>query len=85
MKAALDRTPSVGEVVARVGIAIGFYSESELDEITSLSRVTRWRLTKLGKFPPSVELSPGRRGTPKAAVHEWIESKLETGQRDVAP
>jgi predicted DNA-binding transcriptional regulator AlpA len=89
MNAVLDRTPTVSEVAARIAAefagSIGFYSEAELDAITSLSRVTRWRLTKQGKFPPSVELSPGRKGTPKAAVHEWIKSKLEAGQRDAAP
>jgi prophage regulatory protein len=86
MKAVLENTPSFREAAARAGAemaaALGFYSEAELDAITSLSRVTRWRLRRQGKFPSSVELSPGRNGTPKAAVHRWIEERLEAGKRD---
>jgi prophage regulatory protein len=61
---------------------IGFYSDAELDRVTSLSRTTRWREVKAGRFPKPVELSPGRKGTEKRAVHEWIARRLGRGSAD---
>ena len=55
--------------------AIGFFDNHELDAITTLSRSTRWRLQRQGKFPALVELSPGRKGAPKQAVLEWLAEK----------
>jgi prophage regulatory protein len=59
--------------------ADGFYSEPELDRLTTLSRVTRWRMVRAGTFPRPVQLSPGRVGTAKAAVHRWIADRLAQG------
>ena len=55
---------------------LGFYADNDLDEITSLSKVTRWRMAKAGKFPRPVQLTPGRVGYPKAAVHAWIRQQM---------
>jgi predicted DNA-binding transcriptional regulator AlpA len=73
----LDQTPSLEQT-------IGFYSDNELDVITSLSRVTRWRMVRRGTFPAPVELSPGRKGTPKPAVHAWIRERMEAATKTAA-
>ncbi len=39
---------------------IAFYSDKQLDIITSLSRATRWRMRRKGTFPNPVHLSKGR-------------------------
>ncbi len=41
---------------------VAFYSEKQLDKITSLSRMTRWRMRRLGTFPNPVHISAGRVG-----------------------
>jgi predicted DNA-binding transcriptional regulator AlpA len=57
--------------------APGFFSERDLDVITSTSRTTRWRMRRTGTFPKAVQISPGRRGTPKRLVMDWIEQRQE--------
>ena len=42
--------------------------------ITTLSRVTIWRLEKEGKFPPRIKISQKRIGWRKDEVAKWIES-----------
>jgi predicted DNA-binding transcriptional regulator AlpA len=66
---------------------LGFYSNTELDRLTSLSPVTRWRLVRDGKFPSPETLSPGRVGTRKALVHQWIADPLgwATTEKTVDP
>jgi predicted DNA-binding transcriptional regulator AlpA len=54
---------------------IGFFTERELDRITGISRTTRWRLRRQGKFPQSVSLSARRVGTSKAKVKAWIRAR----------
>ncbi len=51
---------------------VAFYSEKQLDKITSLSRMTRWRMRRLGTFPNPVHISAGRVGYPAKAIDEWI-------------
>ena len=55
-----------------------FYSEKQLDEITSLSKMTRWRLRRKGNFPGSVQLSAGRVGYSAKAIDEWIAERLKS-------
>jgi prophage regulatory protein len=57
------------------GAELGFYSDAELDQLTSLSRTTRWREIKAGRFPKPVELSPGRKGFAKRAIHQWMAAR----------
>lgn len=48
-------------------------------ERTSLSRITIWRLSRLGQFPASVKLSAGRRAWAESAIRSWIAEKLGAG------
>ena len=43
---------------------------------TSLSRTTLWRLTKKGRFPAPVQVSPGRVAWSESAVSAWIAAQL---------
>lgn len=56
----------------------GFYSKKDLVELTGLSAVTIWRLTKAGKFPEPVPLTPSgsRVGYPRAAVDGWCRERM---------
>ncbi|MCP4184850.1 MAG: AlpA family phage regulatory protein [Hyphomicrobiales bacterium] len=56
--------------------ATAFYSEKQLDVVTSLSRATRWRLRQCGDFPKPVQLSPGRVGYPVYLIDAWISERL---------
>lgn len=38
----------------------GLMSEADQDRVTGISRVTRWRLEREGKFPARIQISPGR-------------------------
>ncbi len=44
-------------------------------DLTTLSRTTLWREQKHGRFPPSVQLSPGRVGVRQRQVRAWIAAK----------
>ena len=48
--------------------------ETEVEVMTSLSRVTRWRLERDGKFPERVRLTGGRVGWFFHEVKEWLEN-----------
>jgi prophage regulatory protein len=54
-----------------------FISPSVVQDRTSLSRVTLWRLSRSGKFPSPIQISPGRVAWSDKAVREWMTSKLE--------
>ena len=45
--------------------------------MTSLSRVTLWRLERDGRFPKRVQLSPRRVGWREDEIKEWISKKSE--------
>ena len=47
--------------------------EKEVVRITSLSRVTIWRLEAAGMFPKRVRISPGRVGWREMDILAWIE------------
>ena len=53
-------------------------SEPECEQITGLSRTTRWRGMKAGWFPSCVELSPGRKGWWISELLVWKESRKKT-------
>ena len=45
--------------------------ERECHAITGLSRSTRWRLIRAGKFPKKRHISPGRVGWLLSALRQW--------------
>lgn len=49
-----------------------YYSEKQLDKITSLSRVTRWRMRRAGTFPLPVSISTGRIAYLSSDIDAWI-------------
>ncbi len=52
-----------------------FVGEKECHQITSLSRITRWRLIKQGLFPPKIRLSPNRTAWRLSAILAWMEAR----------
>ncbi|MGR9156047.1 helix-turn-helix transcriptional regulator [Rhizobium leguminosarum] len=53
-------------------------TDDELDVLTGISKTTRWRERKAGRFPRLLELSPGRKGNSLGQLREWL------GQRRAA-
>ena len=53
----------------------GIISETDERLATGLSRTTRWRLEKGGKYPKRVQLSPGRVGRIGKEILGWINSR----------
>jgi prophage regulatory protein len=53
--------------------------ESEVREMTGLSRVPRWRLERDGAFPQKIRLSPNRIGWRQDEVLAWLESRPRGG------
>jgi prophage regulatory protein len=49
--------------------------DAEVGERTGLSRTTRWRLVRAGKFPAPVQLTEHARGTRESDVDAWIASR----------
>lgn len=52
-----------------------FIRDPECGKLTGLSRTTRWRLEKQGKFPKKREISPNTRGHLASEIEEWIKSR----------
>ena len=52
-----------------------FVGEKECRQITSLSRITRWRLIKQGLFPPKIRLSPNRTAWRLSAILAWMDAR----------
>jgi prophage regulatory protein len=50
---------------------------------TALSRTTRWRLSKVQRFPAPVQISPGRIGWRESEVQDWIARRQPKYQIDV--
>lgn len=48
-----------------------FLLPDEVDRISKLSGVTRWRREKLGKFPRRIKLSARKIAYDRAAVMDW--------------
>jgi len=53
----------------------GLMSEADQDIVTGVSRVTRWRMEREGKFPKRVQISPGRQARHGPEIREWIDSR----------
>jgi prophage regulatory protein len=52
-----------------------FILEDECLELTTLTKVTRWRMEKRGEFPRRRKISPGRIGWLESEVRAWMESR----------
>jgi prophage regulatory protein len=48
-----------------------FLFPSEVDEITRIADLTRWRMEKRGLFPRRIRLSPGRIAWRRADIESW--------------
>jgi len=53
-------------------ITDSFVREPECRQITGLSRVTRWRLEREGKFPRRRRLSSGAIGWLRSEIAHWV-------------
>lgn len=52
-----------------------FIREPLVHEITGLSRTTRWRLEREGKFPARRKLSDNAVGWVESEIRDWIASR----------
>jgi prophage regulatory protein len=52
--------------------------EAEVARVTGLSRVTRWRHVRTGRFPAPIVLGERAIGWRASAVQAWIESRRTT-------
>ncbi len=57
-----------------------YWREPQVRKATQLSRTTRWRLERQGKFPVRRQLSTNSVGWLRSEVEEWLVSrKLAAG------
>lgn len=49
--------------------------DRECRQITNLSRTTRWRMERSGKFPNRKQISVGRVGWLMSEIVHWIENQ----------
>lgn len=52
------------------------YSARTVQQLTSLSRTSIWRLARAKQFPSAVPLSPGRVGYDANAVDRWLAARF---------
>lgn len=57
------------------------WREPKVQDITGLSRSTRWRMIKEGKFPAPVPLSRSAVGWLRSEVLKWIEQCARSRER----
>jgi len=60
----------------------GLMKLSDVELVVGLSRVTMWRMEREGKFPKSVQISPGRVAKIGKEVKEFIDSRPRVGFAD---
>ena len=46
--------------------------DPEVEYVTGLSRTTRWRLARAGKFPKRRQLSPNCSGNLESEIRAWL-------------
>jgi prophage regulatory protein len=51
--------------------------ERDVKHLTGLSRVTRWRLEKVDRFPHRVQLTQRCVGWPESEVLEWLNERVQ--------
>ena len=59
-----------------------FIPKPEVNAMTGLSDVTRWRMEKRGEFPKRRQISPNRVAYLQSDVILWMETRPES---DIAP
>ncbi len=60
--------------------------EREVKHLTGLSRVTRWRLEKVDRFPRRVQLTQRCVGWAESEVLEWLAERIEAREsHPIAP
>lgn len=52
-----------------------FIGDAEQKRITNLSRTTRWRLERAGKFPKTYKISTNRKARLLSEVTAWMRAK----------
>jgi prophage regulatory protein len=52
-----------------------FIGDAEQEEITNLSRTTRWRLERAGKFPKRYKISANRSARLLSEVNAWMQAR----------
>jgi prophage regulatory protein len=55
-----------------------FMREPECLKLTGLSRTTRWRLEKVGKFPKRIKISQASIGWVEEDIHKWMEDRIKS-------
>ena len=70
----LDRIPIPDTTVS-------ILDDRAVQNLTSLSRSTLWRMERKGQFPKRLSLSPGRVGWRKDEIEAWIVSRSDLGKR----
>ena len=55
-----------------------FIREPECERITGLSRTTRWRLERAGRFPKRRKLSENAVGWLESELQKWLENKANS-------
>ena len=56
-----------------------FLLDPEVGQITKLSKVTRWREEKAGRFPKRRQISPNRVAWLESEILAWMESRPVSG------
>ena len=56
-------------------MAFNLLSSKLVQQLTSLSRTTIWRLESKGSFPSRIQVSPRRVAWSEAEVIEWLKSR----------
>lgn len=64
-------------------MTVRFIREPECKSITGLSRTTRWRLEKAGKFPTRRRMSKNTIGRLSTEIEEWVLSQRGAVTEDV--
>lgn len=54
---------------------IRYLREPQVFDITKLSKTTRWRLEKEGKFPKRRQISPNCVAWVESELNDWLESR----------
>lgn len=58
--------------------------EEEVKTITKLSRITRWRLEKVGLFPSRIKIGINAIGWIESDIDDWIKSREKTNFKEAA-
>lgn len=57
-----------------------FVREAEEKRLTGLSRTTRWRLEKQGKYPRRYRISANAKARLFSEIMEWMRERIEQGK-----